>query len=154
MADKEEGSFSDLTEDELKILKGALTRVEGKLFRDTLTKLWKFLFAWFGILTVGGLITFTGIKQIVISTASRQIGNSPSVRSEVVEEAASELRELVEMKEEISELKKELQTEREQAHMILQNNLNDILQMMEQLVEDMGNTVPQNDSLEGGGVRK
>lgn len=83
------------------------------------------------ILTGGGIISFSSIKNNLIQSASLELQNDKQLKAEIIENVESSIVEVKLLKEKVNNLSNEIEEERILAHQILRNDLTEVKLMLE-----------------------
>jgi cell division protein FtsX len=133
--------FEDLSGDEIKLLKRKIKEIENAILKKlwgtikTLTIIVAF------ILTVGGIISFSGIRDSIIDSASVKLKEDASLRTEIVESVkedithnvSSEIEEIQDLVSKVNELSRSIEKERREAQDALSRDLRIVRNMLEKI---------------------
>ena len=130
-------SFQALSEEEKRLLAKSLKELEDRLFHKVLARFRNYLLATLGILTVGGIVTFAGMRSSIESIVASKLYNDPAIQERVVQKSLSQLEDVEKVIERAKTLTKEIELAQMEANLIVEDNLDTVRVRVEQLLHDL-----------------
>jgi len=131
--------FDDLNPDEVKLLKRKIKEIERELLKRIWRQVQVLAVIAFSVLTVGGVFSFSAIKDSIINSTSEKLKNDSELRGkvisdvkkEVIRNVSNEIEGIQELKTEINSLSNDIENERIIAQEVLSKDLKDVRKMLE-----------------------